>query len=217
MMHEHTVNLLDQLLAATQNGRIEWKEEEGKGGYNYLAGDVTVEIDANADGASFCLTDTKGKTVESAKADELSAATLTAGGTALSAVKAIHAIAARQNSGADNAISSVLDHLQGLDAGDDEQDAAEEATVKEDQAETAEEETSAEEAPEIDSGEVSEEVTGSDDDAHQESAPMETAAEEDVPPFEEGGAVIEPLIEEAPAGKKKKKKGGFSLFGKKKR
>ncbi len=126
MMHKHTVDLLERLLAATQNDRIKWTEVPGKTAYSYLAGDFVVLIDTNTERTSFRLSDAKGRSLEQADTDDLNAASLKNGNTALSAVHSIHAIAKRQAMGTDEAIASVLGHLQHLDL-NDEAKATEEA------------------------------------------------------------------------------------------
>lgn len=113
-MHKHTIDLLERLLVASEEGRIQWTEVAGKTAYSYLAGDFVVLIDANAERTTFRLTDAQGRSLEQAGVDDLAAATLGTGISALSAVQSVHAIARRQAMGTDTAIASVLDHLQGL-------------------------------------------------------------------------------------------------------
>ncbi len=113
-MHKQTLNLLERLLAATQENRIQWTEVTGKTAFSYMAGEYVLVIDAGNDRASFRLSDEQGRTLDEANESDLQAAQLANGNTALDAVREMHAIAKRQNSGADSAIASVLEHLQSL-------------------------------------------------------------------------------------------------------
>ncbi len=113
-MHKHTIDLLERLLLATEEGRVEWAEVPGKTAFSYLAGDFVILVDSNAERASFCLSDAKGRALEQAGVDDLAAVNLASGSSALSAISSIHAIAKRRAMGTDQAITSVLEHLQGL-------------------------------------------------------------------------------------------------------
>ena len=120
-MHKQTLILLERLLAASQDDRIKWTEVTGKTAFSYVAGDYVLVIDAGDGRALFRLSDDRGRTLEEAGEDDLRAAQLAGGGTALDAVREMHAIAKRQTSGVDTAIATVLEHLQtlGSEAGQD--------------------------------------------------------------------------------------------------
>ncbi len=113
-MHKQTLILLERLLAASQGDRIKWTEVTGKTAFSYVAGDYVLVIDAADGRALFRLSDDRGRTLEEAGEDDLRAAQLAGGGTALDAVREMHAIAKRQTSGVDTAIATVLEHLQSL-------------------------------------------------------------------------------------------------------
>lgn len=211
-MHHNTGNLLEQLLDATINGRIEWAEIAGTTAYDYRAGDFTVKIDAGDDHASFLLTDADGNALEAAQSDALAAIILNNGSTALSSVKDIHAIAVRTASGTETAIAAVIAHIQGL---------GHENTI------SAEDMTSQTDAPDTSNYAVEhndQHVNQGEDTEAENAAYTEAEAEiEEVGP-EESGPYEEAQIseqsaplEESTAPSQKKKRGGFSLFGKKKR
>ncbi len=115
-MHKHTIDLLEKMLNASEAGRISWAEVPGKTAFSYLAGEFVVLVDDGAERTSFRLTDSKGRSLEQAGTDDLAAVNLGTGATGLSAVQSIHAIAKRQTMGTDQAIASVMEHLQGLGA-----------------------------------------------------------------------------------------------------
>jgi len=119
-MHKHTIDLLKRLLAATEEERLKWQEVPGKTAFSYLAGDYVVLVDADEEQASFRLNDAKGRSLEQAGKEELAAADLGSGAFALSAVQRICVIARRQTLGTDEAIASVMEHLQNLDEGNGE-------------------------------------------------------------------------------------------------
>jgi hypothetical protein len=114
-MHTHTIDLLERLLGASEDGRITWAEVPGKTAYSYLAGEYVVLIDADCEGAAFRLSDTKGRALEEAGIDDLAAVNLGSGASALSVVQRMHEIAKRQTMGTDAAIASVITHLQDLE------------------------------------------------------------------------------------------------------
>ena len=115
-MHKQTLDLLERLLAATQENRIQWTEVTGKTAFSYMAGDYVLVIDANSARASFRLSDGHGRTLDEADESDLNSAQLASGGTALDAVRKMHAIAKRQATGTDTAIASVMEHLQSLES-----------------------------------------------------------------------------------------------------
>jgi len=115
-MHEQTLALLERLLAATRENRIQWSEVTGKTAFSYRAGDYVLVIDANNARASFRLSDGHGRTLDEADESDLNSAPLAFGGTALDAVHEMHAVAKRQAIGTDTAIASVMEHLQSLES-----------------------------------------------------------------------------------------------------
>ncbi len=207
-MHKHTVDLLERLFDASEEGRIKWAEVPGKTAYSYLAGDFIVLIDATAEHTIFRLSDAKGKSLEQAGTDDLLAANLASGATALSAVLNIHAIAKRQTMGTDEAIASVLGHLQNLSA-DGEAGAIEETPAAEDNDEAN---NITDEVGETDYGSQPAEVS------HQDLAITEPADEIGEEPAVEELPVLltEEIIPEAAQKAKQKKRSLFSPFGNKK-
>jgi len=210
-MHKHTIDLLERLLAATEDDRIKWEEVPGKTAFSYLAGEFVVLVDAASEAGAFRLHDAKGRSLEQAGMEDLAAVNLGSGVTALSAMQRICDIAKRQTMGTDEAIASVLEHLQNLDGEGEEAKKAENPAPFElaDEGETFMEEL----APKVEEDhgsarretseniEIEEEITADE--------PHEGAMEAPVHPDHET-----PL--KAPQKKKNRKRSLFNFFGQKK-
>jgi hypothetical protein len=214
-MHKHTIDLLKRLLAATEEERLKWQEVPGKTAFSYLAGDFVVLVDADEEQASFRLNDAKGRSLEQAGKEELATADLGSGAFALSAVQRICVIARRQTLGTDEAIASVMEHLQNLGEGNDEtpkeeaqkeeveapsEPSHDEPPFMEELAPEAEKESEPEPSQTSDHVEIKEEMTT--DERHEEA--LEPPAPTNHEP-----------TREVPKKKKKPKRSLFNLFGRK--
>jgi hypothetical protein len=218
MMHKHTIDLLERLLLATEESRIQWAEVPGKTAYSYMAGEFVVLVDVNAERTTFRLTDAKGRTLEQADTDALMAEKLGTGTLASAAVKNIHAMAKRQAMGTDTAIASVMEHLQGLDPAED--------SVAPAAAQTAE--PVAEPAPDgediaIEGEAESPAVIDTDLDAKDGLEENFQTPDQPIEPPMDAPQIVEdlpdaPRVEaaEAPQKKQKRKRSLFNPFGRKK-
>ncbi|MDQ7019144.1 MAG: hypothetical protein Q9M33_08260 [Robiginitomaculum sp.] len=207
-MHKHTIDLLKRLLVATEEERLKWQEVPGKTAFSYLAGEYVVLVDAKQ--ASFRLTDSKGRSLEQADKEALSAADLGTGILAIDAIERICAIARRQALGTDEAIAAVMQHLENLGEVNDEAETEvgnppagssnDEPPFLEELAARVEEGHPAEPEPEP-ASDLVENKEKSMDNVQYEEALLPGRQDVGAPP---------------PKKKKKRKRSRFSLFGRKK-
>ena len=194
-MHKHMLALIDRLHAATIAGKTNWEKTGDDGGVGYQAGEYRVVLAPKDKSLELQLVDTGGAVLEEIDKNKLGDAALAGGMAAGVALDEIYALARRQASGVDAAISAVIDHLDTVGADGAPAQADEEKAPPPD---TSDETPPAEEESVLELDTPQEEVAVIEMDTEESpaEAPEETPVSEAMP---------EP----------KKKKGLFS-FGKKK-
>jgi hypothetical protein len=219
-MHMHTIDLLERLLGASEDGRITWAEVPGKTAYSYLAGGYVVLIDSGSEGTAFRLSDTKGRALEEAGIDDLAAVNLGSGASALSAVQRMHEIAKRQTMGTDEAIAAVITHLQDLE-GDEVQSDGPQGEAEGAETHPAEEVQSvAEDVESAHEGEAAPESEAIPEDEAvmmlQSEVPQEALPETDIPMEAMEPAYSDETVASGPKAKTRKKRSLLNPFGRKK-